>query len=98
MQSKDFSDRREDDMKRFGVEETCSFVILYGTEFRLKMMSLVGEYKQPMYSSCYAMMTVTAQCREERDAWVKALQYVMHGNNFRTHLVLRRCVPVCTCS
>jgi len=45
LRSKDFSDRREDDMKRFGVEETCSFVILYGTEFRLKMMSLVGEYK-----------------------------------------------------
>ena len=33
---------------------------------------------------------VTAQCREERDAWVKALEYVMHGNNFLSHLVVHR--------
>lgn len=31
-----------------------------------------------------------AQCREERDAWVKAMDYVMHGNNFMTHLVVHR--------
>ena len=40
---------------------------------------------------------VTAQCREERDAWVKALEYVMHSNNFMSHLVVHRYVfmPVC---
>jgi len=43
-QSKEFSDRRDDDLKRFGADETCSFIILHGTEFRLKMMSLVGGY------------------------------------------------------
>ena len=36
----------------------------------------------------YGMLT--AQCREERDAWVKAMDYVMHGNNFMTHLVVHR--------
>jgi len=33
-----------------------------------------------------------AQCREERDAWAKALEYVMHGNNFMSHLVVHRYV------
>lgn len=42
-QSRDF-DRSKDDMKRFGVDPACCFIILYGQEFKLKMMSLVGKY------------------------------------------------------
>ena len=41
-QSRDF-DRKEDDMKRFGIDPACCFIILYGLEFKLKMISLVGK-------------------------------------------------------
>ena len=75
-------------MKRFGIDPACCFIILYGLEFKLKMISLVGKCQGivgVMNDNCIA-----AQCREERDAWVKALEYVMHGNNFLSHLVVHR--------
>lgn len=42
-QSRDF-DKRDEDMKKFGVDPACCFVILYGQEFKLKMISLVGRH------------------------------------------------------
>lgn len=41
-QSRDF-DRSKDDMKRIGVDQACCFSILYGQEFKLKVMCLVGK-------------------------------------------------------
>lgn len=42
------------------------------------------------------MIMLLAQCREERDAWIKAMDYVMHGNNFQSHLVVHRYMLVFT--
>ena len=41
-QSREF-DRSKEEMKKFGIDPACCFVILYGQEFRLKTMSLVGK-------------------------------------------------------
>jgi len=42
-QSRDF-EKREEELKRLGTDQACCFVILYGQEFKLKMLSLVGEF------------------------------------------------------
>lgn len=42
-QSREF-EKRDDDMKRFGTDPACCFIILYGQEFKLKTLSLVGKH------------------------------------------------------
>ena len=41
-QSREFN-RSKEEMKKFGIDPACCFVILYGQEFKLKTMSLVGK-------------------------------------------------------
>ena len=43
-QSRDFDRKEKEDLRRIGVDPACCFIILYGLEFKLKMISLVGKY------------------------------------------------------
>ena len=97
--SKDFKNF-PDEFKKVETEQT--FVIMYGSEFNLKSLSLAGEcvcvrictvlwmFTEARVCPLLLLLLFVALCAEEKDAWTNVLNYVMHPNNFQTHRIARR--------
>lgn len=99
--SKDF-ERQHMELKK--IDQFC-FVVFYSSEFKLKTLSVAGEDEifnkdwdvtelsqgYVYFSVCFIIWSL-ALCRDECDAWVRALRHVMHPNNFGSHLLTHRYV------
>ena len=81
------------------VDSQCCFVIFYGSDFRLKTLSVAGKAVFCLPPLCFLLsfnftlslcLSPLAMCREERDAWLDGLRHIMNPNNFQSpHLTNR---------
>ena len=79
------------------VDSHCCFVIFYGSDFRLKTLSVAGKAIYYLPPLCFLLsfnftlsLSPLAMCREERDAWLDGLRHIMNPNNFQSpHLTNR---------